>query len=252
MEPHTETAVAAAINVACDAAKAGVRLYNAVCEVPGVLEARQRRGLFGLGKHLAGNPTAADHDCFAIDLMLTFIGNSAMSPDERHDLVDYLSLEASARPAPQPCRPLASTDDIALCLALDVAALIRSNIGLALGVAYLDVALEWAQEGDSEGKQAIPLRLLLDAYAPVSLALGATRIALRVALDPRTKGASLGRQLCDQYDAAIAALSSDIRLRISSIRVDIGVSHSGSHSSLSSVVLSERVCELGTQCCRPF
>ena len=87
MNADTEAAVAAAINAACDAAKAGVHLYNAVCEVPGVLDARQRRGLFGLGKHLAGDPTAADHDCIAIDLMLNFIDSSAMSPDERYNTI---------------------------------------------------------------------------------------------------------------------------------------------------------------------
>ena len=185
------------------------------------MDARQQRGLFGLGKHLAGNPTAADHDCIAIDLMVNFIGTSAMSPGERYNLVDHLSQEASARPAPQPCRPLASTDDIALCLALDAAALIRSNMGLAFGAANLDVALEWAQEGDTEGKRAIPIRLLLDAHAPVGLALGASRIALRVTLDPQTKGAYLGRQLCYQYDAALAALGSDIQRMMVSIRAEI-------------------------------
>ena len=128
MNADTEAAVAAAINAACDAAKAGVHLYNAVCEVPGVLDARQRRGLFGLGKHLAGDPTAADHDCIAIDLMLNFIDSSAMSPDERYNLVGHLSQEASARPAPKPGRPLASREDIALYLAIDAAALIRSSV----------------------------------------------------------------------------------------------------------------------------
>ena len=218
MEAH---AIAAAINTACDATKAGVHLYNAVCEAPGVLDARQRRGLLGLGKHLAGDPIAADHDCIAVELVLNFVGNSAMSSDDRMNLVNHLTQEAVARSAPQPCRPLASTDGIALCLALDAAAFIRTNMSFALGAANLDVALEWAQEGDPESWRAIPLRLLLDAHAPVGLALGASRIALRVALDPETKGAYLGRQLCHQYDDALTALGSDIQRMMVSIRANI-------------------------------
>ena len=220
MEAHTQAAVADAINAACHAAKAGVRLYNAVCEAPGVLDARQRRGLFGLGKHLAGDPTAADHDCIAVDLMLNFIGNSAMSSDDRMNLVNHLTQEAVARSAPQPCRPLASTDDIALCLALDAAAFIRTNIGLALGAAHVDLEFELAQRRDTDGR-GIAIPLLLNAHIPVGLALGATRIALRVGLDPRTQGAYLGRQLCCEYDAALAALDSDTQHMMASIRADI-------------------------------
>ena len=225
MEAHTETTVIAAINAACDAAKAGVRLYNAVCDVPGVLGARQRRGLFGLGKHLAGNSTAADLDCIAVDFMLTFIGNSAaMSPDERYDLVGYLSQEASARPAPQPCRPLASTDDIALCLALDAAALVRLSIfRVARSAANLDMALEWAQEGDTEGERAIPVRLLLDAHEPVGLAISATRVALRVFLNlNRTHHIVIAdQQLAVGYDSIFAAARLDIQNMMVSIRADI-------------------------------
>ena len=202
-------------------AKASVRLYNAVCEAPGVSDARQRRGLFGLGKHLAGDPTAADHDCIAVDLILNFIGSSAMSSDDRMNLVNHSSQEALARPAPQPCRPLASTDDIALCLALDAASLSRSNVGLTFGAANLDIAFELEREGDTEGERAIPIRLFLDAHAPVGIALGATRIALRVFVNShRTQlitGAS-GQQWAVSYDAMLAAARSDIQSMMASIR----------------------------------
>lgn len=222
MNAHTEAAVAAAINAACDAAKAGVHLYNAVCEVPGVLDARQRRGLFGLGKHLAGDPTAADHDCIAIDLMLNFIDSSAMSPDERYNLVGHLSQEASARPTPKPGRPLASTEDIALCLAFDAAALVRLSVfRVARSAANLDMASECAQEGDTEGERAIPIRLLLHAQEPVGLAISATRIALRVFVNShRTHliaGVS-GQQWAVSYDAMLAAARSDIQRMMASIR----------------------------------
>ena len=220
MEAHTETAVAAAINAACDAAQAGVDLYNAVCDAPGVLDARQRRGLFGLGKHLAGDPTGADRDCIAIEVVLNFIGSSAMSSDDRMNLVNHLTQEAVARSAPQPCRPLASTDDIALCLALDAAAFIRTNMGLTLGAAHVDLEFELAQRRDTDGR-GIAIPLLLDAHVPVGLALGATRIALRVCLDPRTRGAYLGRQLCSQYDAAFAVLNSNVQAMMASIRADM-------------------------------
>ena len=218
-------AVAAAIYAANDASKAGVRLYNAVCEVPGVQEARQRRGLFGVGEYLAGDPTAADHDSIAVDLMLNFIGSSAMSPDERHNLVGHLSQEASARPAPKPGRPLASTEDIALCLAIDAAALIRLSVfRVACSAANLDMALEWAKEGDTEGEQAIPIRLLLDAQEPVGLAISAARIVLRVFVDShRTQliaGVS-GQQWAVSYDALLSAARSDIQSMMASIRAVI-------------------------------
>ena len=225
MNADTEAAVAAAINAACDAAKAGVHLYNAVCEVPGVLDARQRRGLFGLGKHLAGDPTAADHDCIAIDLMLNFIDSSAMSPDERYNLVGHLSQEASARPAPKPGRLLASTEDIALCLAFDAAALVRLSVfRVARSAANLDMALEWAQEGDTEGERAIPIRLLLDAQEPVGLAISAARIALRVFVNShRTHliAGVEGQQWAVGYDSMLAAARSDIQRMMASIRADI-------------------------------
>ena len=225
MEARTETAVVAAINTACETAKAGLRLYDTVCEVPGVLDARQRRGLFGLGKRQVGNPSDADHDYVTTDLLLNFIGGSGMSTEVRYNLFSNLSQEVLARPAPQPCRPLASTDDITLCLALDAAVHIRSNIGFALGVANLDVALEWAQEGDHEANRAIPIRLLLDSHAPVGLAISATRIAMRVFVNShRTHlmaGVS-GQQWAAVYDSMIAAAGSDIQRMMASIRADVG------------------------------
>ena len=225
MGTHIQAAVADAINAACYAAKAGVRLYNAVCEAPGVLDARQQRGLFGLGKHLAGDPTAADYDCIAIDLMLNFVGSSAMSPDERYNLVGHLSQEASARLEPKPGRLLASTEDIALCLAFDAAALIRLSVfRVARSAANLDVALEWAQEGDTEGEQAIPIRLLLDAQEPVGLAISAARIVLRVFVNSHRAqliaGVS-GQQWAVSYDAMLAAARSDIQSMMASIRAVI-------------------------------
>ena len=193
-----------------------------MCESPGVLDARQRRGLLGLGKYLAGDPTAADCDCVAIDLLLNSVGSSAMSPDERYNLVGHLSQEASARPEPKPCKPLASTEVLALCLALDSAALIRLSVfRVARSAANLDMALEWAQEGDTEAEQAIPIRLLLDAQEPVGLAISATRIGLRIFVNShRTQliaGAS-GQQWAVGYDAMLAAARSDMQSMVASIR----------------------------------
>ena len=225
METHSQAAVADAVNAACHAAKAGVHLYNAVCEAPGVLDARQRRGMFGLGTHLAGDPTAADHDCIAIDLMLNFVGSSAMSPDDHLNVVKHLIRERETRPAPKPCRPLASTDDIALCLASDAAALVRLSVfRVACSGANLDILFRLAQEGDTEGERSIPIRLLLDAQEPTGLAISAARIVLRVFVTAhwtQLVAGATGQQWAESYDAILAAARSDIQSMMASIRAEV-------------------------------
>ena len=145
------------------------------------MAARRRRGLLGLGKNLTGDPNASDLDRMAIDLILLFIGRGETIPfDDRMNAVYSLGQEALARPSPPPSKPMASTDDIALCLAIDAAALIRVAVELALSAANLDIASEWAEEGDANADRAIATRLNLDIHAPVGVAFGATRIAVRV------------------------------------------------------------------------
>lgn len=215
MDEASESAVAAAVAAANRAAEAAASVYDAICEAPQVQEARQRRGLFGLGKYLVGDPTASDLDRCGIDLILGSIGiRGAVSLDDRMSTVHHLAQEGLTRPAPMPCRPLASTDDVSLCLALDAAALVRANIELAFSAANLAMAYEWAQEGDSGGERAIASRLSLDTHTPVGIALGATRIAVRVFLSqhrpkPYTPGAP-DEQTADGYDAMFAAAASDV------------------------------------------
>lgn len=150
MNEASQRAVATVVAAASRAAEAAIHLYDAVCDSPGVQSSRQRRGLFGFGKHLAGDPTVADLDRISISSMLVFIGiGGAVSIDDRMNSVSYLAQEGLVRLAPLPCRPLASTDDISLCLALDAAALVRGTMELAFSAANLDIAFDWAEEGSA-------------------------------------------------------------------------------------------------------
>lgn len=217
MDNMSELAVAAAVLAAARAATAAARVYDAVCKEPGVLAARRRRGLMGLGKHLTGDPNASDLDRNAIDLVLLFIGRGETTPlDDRINTVYHLGQEALARPTPPARKPIASTDDIALCLALDTAALIRVAVELALGATNLDIASEWAGEGDADADRAIATRLTLDIHTPVGLAFGATCITTRIFVARHRlalrKASRMGPDV-HAYDTILEAAASNI-LRI--------------------------------------
>ncbi len=225
MEAHTQGAIASAIISACDAATTGVRLYHSVCEIPAVQDARQRRRLLGFGRHLAGDPTAADQDCTSIDLILNFVGSSAMSPYDHLNVLKHLILEREGRPEPEDGKPLTSTDDFALCLASDAAALVRLSVfRVACSCANLDIIFRLAREGDTEGKESIPIRLLLDAQEPTGLVISATRIVLRVLVGSnRTQliAGTSSQQWAASYDAILDAARLDIQSMMASIRAVI-------------------------------
>ena len=85
MNDRSKHAVAEAVVKSRAAAETAVlRVYEALCAETSITTARQRRGLLGLGKHLAGNPNDLNRDHVDIYRMLGFIDNlRATSLDDR-------------------------------------------------------------------------------------------------------------------------------------------------------------------------
>ena len=219
MNAASERAVADAVAASRATVTAAVRAYDTVCDEPTVLAARQRRGLLGLGKQLAGNPNASDVDRTSIDVMLGFIGAWGGIPiDDRMNIVSSFAQEAFTRPALPHSKPIASTDDLALCIALDAAALIRLTTELVFNTASLDIAVAWAEEGDTDADRVIATRLTMDTHTPIGIALGAVRMPCRISLAQRRPGhsfpgASGPRPVARGYDDIFQAAASDL-LRI--------------------------------------
>ena len=149
--------------------------------------------------------------------MLGFIGTwGGISLDDQANAISLLAQEALARPAPPPWKPIASTDDLALGIALDAAALIRGTLELAFNTANLEIAATWAAEGDTDADSAIATRLTMDTHTPIVTALGTARIAARIFLAHLAKmhpGWSVRADVAQSYDDIFRGAVSDM-LRI--------------------------------------
>lgn len=205
-------AVAAAVH----AVESAADLYEAICKTPVVMAARQRRGLLGLGKHLAGDPNAADADHVSIEAMLGCIyAGEGMPIDDRLNVLHYLYQEGLARSGPEDYKPIGANDDIGLSLALDAAGLIRVTMELAFNTASLSAATELGEEGAGGAEQVIATRLALDAHSAPTLGLFAARIAVRI---------SVGRNLAigPAYDGVFRASMLDLYHIVAAARADVG------------------------------
>ena len=203
MNSETKQAVAAVVAAAIRTVEAAAHVYDTVGLYPAVQLARCRRGFWGLGKQLVGDTNTSDLDRRDIDLMLAMITQKVGSLDLRADAIFRRSRQAMGRPAPKPAKPLASRDDIGLCLALDANALNRATVELAMNAANLDLAVEWAEEGDAKADYAIATRLSIDTHSPPTIALGAPCVAVRVLVKELPA-------LSDTYDAGFEIAASSI------------------------------------------